>query len=272
MQILNANNYNLTGNIIHMATGSQIATTPGTITSPALPTNSAPIGIWTENIQNLQLSCNSFYTRTGSFHNNSHINFELLTNNYATKDHGVIFRNFGGGSVIRGMSNKFYCGLPSANFMRRISGGANPPINVSFGGATPITIPTTCGSLLPYCSSNPPGTPFYSYYPFPLNTGGNTGYTLLTAPSPDNSCAIYCNLPKIAQAMPAQNGLEPNAVLYPNPSTGSFRIKLENMESDIEQIDVEILDVQGRAVYQEANCKVNKQEAAIETKLNTGYY
>ena len=72
--------------------------------------------------------------------------------------------------------------------------------------------------------------------------------------------------------MPAQNGLEPNAVLYPNPSTGSFRIKLENMESDIEQIDVEILDVQGRAVYQEANCKVNKQEAAIETKLNTGNY
>ena len=72
--------------------------------------------------------------------------------------------------------------------------------------------------------------------------------------------------------MPAQNGLEPNAVLYPNPSTGSFRIKLENMESDIEQIDVEILDVQGRAVYQEANCKVNKQEAAIETKLNAGYY
>ena len=272
MQILNANNYNLTGNIIHMATGSQIATTPGTITSPALPTNSAPIGIWTENIQNLQLSCNSFYTRTGSFHNNSHINFELLTNNYATKDHGVIFRNFGGGSVIRGMSNKFYCGLPSANFMRRISGGANPPINVSFGGATPITIPTTCGSLLPYCSSNPPGTPFYSYYPFPLNTGGNTGYTLLTAPSPDNSCAIYCNLPKIAQAMPAQNGLEPNAVLYPNPSTGSFRIKLENMESDIEQIDVEILDMQGRVVYQEANSKVNKQETAIETKLNAGYY
>ena len=72
--------------------------------------------------------------------------------------------------------------------------------------------------------------------------------------------------------MPAQNGLESNAVLYPNPSTGSFRIKLENMENDIEQIDVEILDVQGRMVYQEANCKVNKQESAIDTKLNTGYY
>lgn len=268
MQIINANNYNITGNIVHMATGSQTATQPGTVLA-GFPNNAAPIGIWTDNIQNILLSCNSFYTRTGTFHNNSHINFELLTNNYATKDHGVIFRSFTGGSVIRGMSNKFYCGLISPNFMKNLTTGNF--VDASFGGATPIAIPTTCGSLPPFCTSNPAGTPFYSYYPSRLNP--NIGFdTSMTAPAADNSCAIYCNLPKLAQAMPAQTGLEPTAVLYPNPSKGSFKIKLENMDNDIQKIYVEILDVQGRAVYQEENCKVDKYEAAIDTKLNPGYY
>ncbi len=170
------------------------------------------------------------------------------------------------------MSNKFYCGLPSSQFMKNLTPfPAASPISVSFGGATAVAIPTTCGSLPPYCTSNPAGIPFYSYYPSRLTNSAEFD-TSITAPSPNNSCAIYCNLPKLAQAIKSQTGLEPNAVLYPNPSNGSFRIKLENIESDIQQIDVEILDVQGRVVYQEANCKVSKQESAINTKLIPGYY
>lgn len=268
----NTNNYNVTSNTIHLALGNATPTITGPLTATSGTTgHTAPIGIWTDTVTNLKLSCNNFYTQSGTFHNGSHTNFELITNNYVTKNYGELFKSFSGGSTIRGMSNKFYCGLPAANFMVKITnttpGANNSNINASFGTGIGLPLPTPCFKPLPNCITSPASFPSYSYYPSTLNAG--LGFNLTPAATADANCRLACNLPKFALSVPTS--IEPDCILYPNPSSGTFTIALENIDN-LSSVDVEILNIQGRRVFQTNKLTLKNNQTQVQTKLTAGNY
>jgi hypothetical protein len=257
-------NYNAEGNTIYMGyLTSHGVTTTGAI-SGAFATNSSPIGIRTNTPNNLKLSCNDLYTQAGTYHDGAHTNFELLTNNFVSKEFGAVFQNYTGGSVIRGLSNKFYCSMLAANFINNNSG---PPVDISLGGLSFSAWPLGCIAPFPFCTSNPPFAPSFSYYPGTLPSG----FTPLTAPAVDDNCKLICNLPKLAGANKKEQALNPSCQLYPNPNRGEFRLAFDEISVEIEYVEVHISELTGRRVYS-ANQALKNKHVEVQTQLPIGNY
>jgi len=152
----------------------------------------------------------------------------------------------------------------AANFINNNSG---PPVDISLGGLSFSAWPLGCIAPFPFCTSNPPFAPSFSYYPGTLPSG----FTPLTAPAVDDNCKLICNLPKLAGANKKEQALNPSCQLYPNPNRGEFRLAFDEISVEIEYVEVHISELTGRRVYS-ANQALKNKHVEVQTQLPIGNY
>jgi hypothetical protein len=237
--------------------------------SPPLIPNFYPIGIWSKNVSNTIIKCNDLYTQSGSFHNDTHQNFLLATNNYVYAQFGIVFNTFSGGSVIPGMSNKFYCGGPSGQFIKSLS--PSSLVRVGFASFFPSSLPSGCIAPIPYCTNNPPSLPPFRFFPAPLPIGFKD---TSIGSVPDSSCRLVCNLPKMATLPKELIGQDKiiDCDIYPNPNNGNFIIELTNHAVNEDQIHIYIINNLGQVVLRKENLILIDSKVSIQTSLPASNY
>ena len=69
-----------------------------------------------------------------------------------------------------------------------------------------------------------------------------------TTVADDNTFRIQCHLPKMAGRTIEELVLAPDGILFPNPTKARFSIAVQH--TNLDYVDLEILDTQGRRVYE----------------------
>ena len=256
----NLRNVDISGNKFQRSTSASFAL-PSLHTSTSLA-SSAPTGAILTAVENGEFACNSFYTQSGAcFLNSSGQTFNGLNisnNNFLAVNYGMLFQHYANTSLINTHSNKFYCGGNSHKIAHNIAGTSPGSRFAAQSNTQRLTCPPTS---VPACTVP---TPFpFVYWDI---TRANFTVPVTSSTTGDMACVINCvpagppageappqsapPMHKIAAQQETETEEKVNCYIFPNPARDQFSIELQGLKQTADKLDVEMLDLQGRVVYQ----------------------